>query len=330
MISILVFLSVSLGVVAGYLLLADVILPDEAKVRRRVDEEFRLRQRDQVRTSPLFKDLGKFNLDRPAYEAEFEAAGPTPAAADGLEPGWRPRLARLITDSGVSVKPERVLTVAGVTAVLLGATAWLALGPWAAGLGAAAGAYSPFFYLVRKRTARREKFLRQLPDAFELMARVIRAGHSIPQSLQSVADSLEQPIAGEFSYCQEQQNLGLLPEVTYRDLARRTGVLEMKIFVMAMLIQRQTGGNLSDVLERLAALVRERLRLRTQVRTLTAEGRMQAAVLLGLPPVMFVAMMVLNRRYAEALFDHPSLIGGMVALMAVGVLWIRRIVNFEI
>jgi tight adherence protein B len=169
----------------------------------------------------------------------------------------------------------------------------------------------------------------QLPAAFDLMARVLRSGHSVPQAFQAVADTFEPPIAGEFAYCQEQQNLGLLPEVTYRELTRRTGVLELKIFVMAMMIQRQTGGNLSEVLERLAALVRERVRLRNHVRALTAEGRLQAVVLLVLPPIMYLVMRFINRPYADVLLDHTGLLAGMAVSMIVGALWIRKIIQFD-
>jgi tight adherence protein B len=151
----------------------------------------------------------------------------------------------------------------------------------------------------------------------------------VPQAFQAVGDTFEPPIAGEFGSCQEQQNLGLLPEVTYRDLAHRVDVLEMKIFVMAMLIQRQTGGNLSEVLERLAKLVRDRVRLRSHVRTLTAEGRLQAIVLLVLPLFMFGVMRVINPAYADVLLEHTSLLAGVGVAMGLGALWIRKIVNFD-
>ena len=113
-------------------------------------------------------------------------------------------------------------------------------------------------------------------------------------------------------------------------LARRTGLLEIKIFVLAMLIQQQAGGNLSEMLERLAGLVRDRLRLRRQVRTLTAEGRLQGLTLLVLPVLVFAALLVINRKYAEVLLQHPSLIAATLTAMGVGVLWIRRIVNFDV
>ena len=138
-------------------------------------------------------------------------------------------------------------------------------------------------YVQLKRKARLEKLLSQLPDAFDLMARVIRAGQTMSQALQAVADEFDQPIAAEFAYCYEQQNLGLPPEVAFRDLARRTGLLEIKIFVLALLVQQQTGGNLAELLDKLADVVRERFRIRGKIKALTAEGRMQALVLLVLP-----------------------------------------------
>jgi tight adherence protein B len=109
-----------------------------------------------------------------------------------------------------------------------------------------------------KRKARLEKLLSQLPDAFDLMGRVVRAGQTLSQGFQAVADEFAQPIAGEFSYCYEQQNLGLPPDVALRDLSRRTGQLELKIFVTAVLVQQQTGGSLAEMLDKLAGVIRQR------------------------------------------------------------------------
>ena len=105
------------------------------------------------------------------------------------------------------------------------------------------------------------------------MGRVVRAGQTISQALQAVADEFPPPIAAEFAYCYEQQNLGLSPESALRDLARRTGLLEIKIFVLALLVQQQTGGNLAELLDKLSGIIRERFRIRGQIKTLTAEGR---------------------------------------------------------
>jgi tight adherence protein B len=151
----------------------------------------------------------------------------------------------------------------------------------------------------------------------------------VTQSLQAVADEFDPPISAEFAYCYEQQNLGLSPELSLRDLARRTGVLEVKIFVLALLVQQQTGGNLAEVLENLASVIRDRFRIGGKVRALTAEGRLQAIILLALPPAMFVLILFLNRDYGQVLLQHPSLLIGMSVSELFGALWIRKIVNFD-
>jgi tight adherence protein B len=323
---VLMFLAASLGVAASYSIWKDLRQRDSFRARQRVESEFHKPEAKPATRVSLFKS-GPFDLNEiaPAPVADSPGAAlPEPERGD-----WRARLQTMIAQSGLTLTLTQ-LAYLSLALALAGAVAGLLVsGPGLSILAALALALAPLFYLRHRQQARRERFLMQLPAAFDLMARVLRSGHSVPQALQSVADSFEPPLAGEFAHCQEQQNLGLLPEVTYRDLARRTGVLEVKIFVMAMLIQRQTGGNLSEVLERLAALVRERVRLRNHVRTLTAEGRMQAVVLLVLPPILFFVMRFINRPYADVLLEHPGLLAVMFASMVLGALWIRRIVQFE-
>src|SRR5581483_9587970 len=111
----------------------------------------------------------------------------------------------------------------------------------------------------------------------------------------------------EFALCYEQQNLGLTTEAALRDLSRRTGLLEVKIFVLALLVQQQTGGNLAELLDKLSTVIRDRFRIRGQIRTLTAEGRIQAAVLLVLPLLMFTFILLFNREYANILLSRPKL-----------------------
>jgi tight adherence protein B len=250
------------------------------------------------------------------------AAVPAAVARRGLQ--------GLLDRAGVRLSVRGLLVVMAALGLPLGVA-----GFWLSGLplgvpATLAGAALPLLYLRARHKARREKLLKQLPAGFDLMARVLRAGHSVPQALQAVVGAVDQPLAGEFAHCERQQSLGLRPELTFQDLAQRTGIVEVRIFVMAMLIQRQVGGNLSEVLERLAMLIRARLRLRGQVRTLTAEGRLQGLTLMVLPFLMFGAMMFINRSYALVLFQHVPLLIGMGVSMLVGALWIRKIVNFEV
>jgi tight adherence protein B len=325
----LIFVTVTLCVAASYQLLSSLLFPDASRVRRRVAEEFRKGQAQAPRSS-LFRNLDRLGVDPSSGGLSDLGMAETPGAPPRVDRSLRARLQAMLdqADRGWSVR--FLLALMGGLAL-----AGVVVGLCLSGLGlavtaGAGGAAAPLVYLGLKRKARREKFLTQLPGAFDLMARVLRAGHSVPQALQAVVDALEEPVAGEFARCQKQQNLGLRPEVTFQDLAHRTGLVEMRIFVMAMLIQRQVGGNLSEVLERLAMLIRTRLRLRKQVRTLTAEGRLQGLTLLVLPFVMFGAMLVINRSYAMVLFEHASLLVATGISMLIGALWIRKIVNFDV
>ena len=161
------------------------------------------------------------------------------------------------------------------------------------------------------------------------MSRVIRAGQTMSQALQAVADEFAPPVAAEFAFCYEQQNLGLAPETSLRELARRTGLVELKIFVLALLVQQQTGGNLAELLDKLSEIIRERYKMRGKIKAMTAEGRFQAMILLGLPPLMFLLMMTMNRDYAGVLLENPTLIWATLVSEALGGLWIRKIVNFD-
>jgi tight adherence protein B len=295
-------------------LLVDLYLRDRTRIQKRMDEEFGLRTR--ARRSPLFKDLSQLPSDSVALTEPHHT--------------WRRRFETMVGQSGVNLTPLQVVLLSAALAVVLGGIGTVLRHNLFVGLGIGlAGAIVPFLYVRHRWLARREKLLSQLPDAFDLMARVIRAGQTMPQAIQGVADEFDAPIAAEFSYCYEQQNLGLSFDSAVRELAERTGLMEIKVLVLALLVQQETGGNLAVLLENLSSIVRSRLVLRGKIRVLTAEGRLQAIVLMAMPPVMFLVLFLLNRRYAQVLLDHPNLILITLGFMALGWLWIRRIINFE-
>lgn len=304
------------SIVAGlYSILSDLFLRDRAQVSRRVDEEFRRRQRDQIQSSTLFKDLGRLAAE---------------AGDDDDRRGPRQRFEAMVEQSGLNLTPDRLLSIIAVAALVCGGlAALLQRSLWVGLVGALLGAAAPFVYVQLKRKARLGKMMRQLPDAFDLMGRVIRAGQTMSQALQAVADEFDQPIAGEFAYCYEQQNLGLSPELSMRDLARRTGLLEVKIFVLALLVQQQSGGNLAEILDKLSAVVRERFRIQGKIRALTAEGKLQAIVLLALPVALMCILMLMNHNYAMMVIKYPLLVVAMLTIEAIGAVWIRKIVNFD-
>ncbi|MGC1721580.1 MAG: type II secretion system F family protein [Isosphaeraceae bacterium] len=311
----LTFAAVVTACAGLYSIVSDVYLRDRSRVSQRVDEEFRKRARARAQKSLLFKDHHALSAD---------------VAGEAERPSLGQRFETMVEQSGLDLTPSRLLTIVVGTSLGLGLLGGLVRhNILVAAVGAIVGGAAPIFFVRFKRNARSEKLLSQLSDAFDLMSRVIRAGQTMMQGLQAVADEFSPPIATEFAFCFEQQNMGLAPETALRELARRTGLLELKIFVLAMLVQQQTGGNLAELLDKLSHIIRERYKLRGKIQALTAEGRMQAMVLLGLPPALFLLMLVINRSYAGLLLEHTSLIWMTFISEAIGGLWIRKIVNFD-
>ncbi len=307
-------LTVITGILAVSQILSDLFLRDRSRVNDRVDAEFLKKKTEAAKKTPLFKNLGQIAAE----------------VGDDIKPTMKQRFESMVEQSGMETTPQRVLGIAGISCVACGLVVFLIRqNPLDATLAAGLGLLAPIWQVKKRRDRRIEKLRSQLADAFELMARVIRAGQTLGQALLAVADEFPQPISAEFAYCYEQQNLGLSPEVTFRDLNRRTGIIELKIFVLAVLVQQQTGGNLAELLTKLATVVRERYLIRGTIQTLTAEGRMQGWILAGLPPLMLVLLLVINPGYASVHFEHPNLLLGTFGVELLGVLWIRKIVNFD-
>jgi tight adherence protein B len=322
------FLAVFLGVFAANMVLADLFL---AKAPHGLPP----RTLDASPGSPAFPSLR--NAGSGAGDGERSAANQShlgeladAAASNSRRLGPAERLRELIEQSGVSITPLQFVSYTAAGALSLMLLFWLPLQAPKTGIVASLlGALAPLMFISHMRKRRVEALRSQLPDALELMARVLRSGQTVSQAMHSVADEFPAPLGTEFGYCYEQQNLGLAPDIALRELARRTGAMEVRIFVMALMVHRQAGGNITELFDRLAHVVRQRFRLRGEVQALTAEGRMQALLLLGLPVMIWVALFFLNRPYALSLFNHEWLVYGMLGAMVIGALWIRKIVNFE-
>ena len=173
----------------------------------------------------------------------------------------------------------------------------------------------------------------QLPEALEFLCRVLRAGHSFATGLQMGADELPDPLASEFRHCYDQHNLGHPLEDALRDMAGRVGTEDFSFFVTSVLIQRTTGGELSEVLTNISNMVRARIRLEQHVKAVTAEGRMVGYILLILPLIFFVIMYAMNPQYAGVLIHTPEgtwLTGTALVMQLLGVLTIRKIVAVKL
>ncbi len=315
-VTIITFVAAALAVFAFNLVLTDLAKRDRKHMKDRLRAETRKRQRDDLRGSAQFKDLSQLAT---------EALEDTAVESETISSRFR----MLVEQSGLRLTPGRLLTMMGIFAAVFAAPTALLLGMLFAAPAALVGALIPMLYVQFKRFRRIDLLRSQLSDCFELISRVMLAGQTMSQAMQSVAEEFSPPVATEFGICFEQQNLGLAPEVALRELARRTGLLEIKIFVLALMVHRQTGGNLTELLDKLALIVRERFRIRGMISSLTAEGRMQAMILLAMPPVMFGVLMIANRDYAMKLFDHPELPIAALISMGIGAVCIRKIVNFD-
>jgi tight adherence protein B len=191
----------------------------------------------------------------------------------------------------------------------------------------------PLAALYVKRKRRLAAFGKQLPEALELIARALRAGHSLASGFKLVADEMSDPIAKEFERCYEAQNLGVPLEEAIEDMTNRVPNLDLRFFATAVILQRQTGGDLAEILDKIGYLVRERFKIWGQIQALTGEGRLSGIVLLALPPALFVVMWYLNPGYSMTLFTDPmgiKMLVGALVMQVFGALVIRKIVNIKV
>jgi tight adherence protein B len=198
---------------------------------------------------------------------------------------------------------------------------------------ALAAATLPFLYILRKRAKRVRNLEKQLPDALDLMARALKAGHALASALQMVGDEAQDPIASEFRIVHDEINYGVSVETALMNLASRVPSTDMRYFVVAVLIQRETGGNLTEVLGNLSALIRERLRLLGKVQVLSAEGRMSGWVMGCLPFAVAAIINLINPGFMSVLWTDPmglKIVYGMLFLMAMGGLWMRKIIRIRV
>jgi tight adherence protein B len=240
---------------------------------------------------------------------------------------------QMIELAGWTLRIRTVALLAALSAAA-GATLVYALsaGIAASIAGAAIGACVPVVAMLRARHARLRAFESMLPDATDVIARALRAGHPLPAALQIVGEEMPDPVGAEFRRLHDQFRYGMpLPEVM-RGFADRVPLVDARFLATAILLQRETGGNLSELLDNLVIVIRDRFRVRRQVRTVTAHGRMTGWILSALPPVIAMALFVARPDYILTLVTDPVgmyLLGAALMLETAGVVFIRRIVNVE-
>jgi tight adherence protein B len=271
-----------------------------------------------------------------AMELFRETPGSTPRRLDVLAE-MLPRsgdLSRLIAQSGLRWRPGRFILLTVLSAVACGALGYLFTGFLIMALPPAVlGATFPWLYVRRRKAKRVAAFEEVFPDAIDLLGRAIRAGHAFSTALKMVADEMDDPLGLEFRRVFEEQKFGLSLDESLSGLAERIDLADLRIFNTGVLIPREVGGNLAEILDNLARTIRERFTIQRQVRVYTAQGRFTGYLLAALPIVIGCLIYLLNRDYMSILWAEDIgrvLIATALLLQIVGFFVIRRIVDIEV
>jgi tight adherence protein B len=318
--AILVFLVVSGSVVGAYVALTR--LPGFMAGRQ-------LEQR--------LKDLSEFDAESPGATTVVLSQAPA-SALPGMDRliktsagSW---LSTLIDQSGVAIGPGTVVMLSVLAGVGIGLVTLLFAPIWYfAVIAGAFGLTFPILWLKIMRGKRMRKFEEQFPEALDLLSRAIRAGHAFQSAMGMVADELPAPVGVEFKKSFEQQNYGLPLKEALNGLSERIPLMDVRFFVTAVAIQRETGGNLAEILDNLAHVVRERFKILRQVRVHTAHGRFTGYVLLGLPAALAVALMFISPEHMKTLFTvkmGQTMVMGAIVMQTLGFLWIRKVIKIEV
>ncbi len=244
------------------------------------------------------------------------------------------KLRRMLDQADLHITVSRLVMLSLMAGILAGLAASVLTISVLIMLGAGAAAASvPFVHVAYKRRKRLNRFLELLPDALELMSRALQAGHAFAESLHMIASEMPEPIAAEFRKTYEEQNLGLSLKLALENLTERVPLLDLRLCVTAIMIQRETGGNLAEILEKVAYTIRERFRILEDLKTLTTSSRMSAWILCGLPLFVAVAVTVMNPDYMSVLWSDPRghyLLFAAGGMQLMGMLIIRKILNIKV
>ncbi len=246
-----------------------------------------------------------------------------------------PKLGLFIEQAGLNWTPARLVNSTMMTffGVLLFGWFFLPVPKYIVVLVAAGAASGPFMFVYTKRKARLKKFEELFPETLEFVSRSMRAGHAFSVSLEMIHREFQEPVSGEFRRTFEEHNLGLPIEVALQKLAKRVPSLDVHFFVSAVLLQKRTGGNLAEILDKLAYVIRERFKLRGRIRAVSAHGKMTATALSLIPIAVAVLMFYTNPDYVKFFFTDDVgniMLGSAVALQLIGYAVMKQIVKIEV
>ena len=240
----------------------------------------------------------------------------------------------MLAQGGLNLRAGNFLGICALSGVVIGLLAYVlssrAEVGWVAVL---VGAILPYAYASIRRNQRFEKFEELFPEAIDTLARAVRAGHAFTTALEMITGEISEPIAGEFRQLYEEQKFGMPVRDALMNLTERVPLVDVKFFVTAVMLQRETGGNLAEILDNLSYVIRERFKIQRQVRVYTAQGRLTMALLMGMPPIIVAVMLLLNPGFIRPLFADPighALVVGGITLQTVGYFVIRKIIRIQV
>jgi tight adherence protein B len=243
-------------------------------------------------------------------------------------------LQAMLSQADLDIRAGNMLLLCGasglVCAVIAGYLGGQIMFAWA---GLLLGTFLPYSYANYRRGKRFQKFEELFPEAIDTLARAVRAGHAFTTALELISNEVAEPIASEFRKLFEEQKFGLPVRDALINLTQRVPLVDVKFFVTAVMLQRETGGNLAEILDNLSYVIRERFKIMRQVRVYTAQGRLTMALLMALPPVIVLAMLIMNPAFIRPLFMDPmghTLVVGGIALQTIGYFVIRRVIRIQV
>jgi tight adherence protein B len=314
LIGIAVFVTLVLLIEGVYFLLRSIFNPERRRLRNLSDKPRQRLEVDIVRQRLFSKIpwLHEFLANIPAMH----------------------HLARLMAQGNVTLPPDVFLLLASV---MLSGGFVLGMGTWRnflmATLAGGTAGLLPFAYLMMKKNARANKFQRQLPEGLDMLTRALRAGHGFLTGMQMVGDEFPDPIGPEFERTVDEINFGVATPIALEHLTQRINCQELKFFVTSVIVQRETGGDLSEVINNISRLIRKRFELQGRIRALSAEGKMSAIILIALPIFIFLALSVLRPNYLTPLYTDPvghMMVSFAILMMLLGLVIISNMIKIKI
>ena len=240
----------------------------------------------------------------------------------------------MLAQGDTNMRAGNFLALCAIISLVAGLAAfiWSGKGPvaWAAML---IGFLLPYSYASYRRNKRFEKFEELFPEAIDTLARAVRAGHAFTTAIEMIASEVAEPVCGEFRKLYEEQKFGMPVRDALVNLTERVPLVDVKFFVTAVMLQRETGGNLAEILDNLSYVIRERFKIQRQVRVYTAQGRLTMALLMGMPPVIVTVMLLVEPAFIRPLFSDPighTLLVAGITLQTIGYFVIRKIIKIQV